>query len=179
MNRKSFLKRTLTTIGLGAITPSFLQAGKITDLKEPLDPIFRGNADAKKLYGLRDNLTIYLEGKDTDGQYIHGEQYNPPGFTIPPHAHTQEDEVFHVIEGEVEFTVGGETKVLKTGDVCFAPKEVPHIYTVIGDKKARVVFSIYPAGLEGMFEELDALPAGPPDLEKVAEICGRYGVSFV
>jgi len=38
---------------------------------------------------------------------------------------------------------------------------------------------VFPAGIEDMFEELGALPPGPPDFPKVAEICGRYGVKFV
>ena len=30
-----------------------------------------------------------------------------------------------------------------------------------------------------MFEELNNLPAGPPDFAKVGEICGRYEIDFV
>ncbi|MEB8345919.1 hypothetical protein OO010_07670 [Flavobacteriaceae bacterium KMM 6898] len=39
--------------------------------------------------------------------------------------------------------------------------------------------TIFPAGIKNMFEELGALPPGPPDMEKVMEICGRQGISFL
>jgi len=39
--------------------------------------------------------------------------------------------------------------------------------------------SAFPAGIEEMFAELNELPPGKPDFEVVAEICGKYGISFV
>jgi hypothetical protein len=38
---------------------------------------------------------------------------------------------------------------------------------------------VFPAGAERMFLELNELPAGPPDMAKVLEICGRFCVSFL
>ncbi|GAC1647533.1 MAG: hypothetical protein NVS9B15_06040 [Acidobacteriaceae bacterium] len=42
----------------------------------------------------------------------------------------------------------------------------------------RALITCVPAGVEGMFRELAALPEGPPDFGQVAEICGRYGIYF-
>jgi len=56
---------------------------------------------------------------------------------------------------------------------------IPHAFRVTGDGTARVLLSIVPAGIEDMFREPVRLPEGPPDLEGVAAICGRYGVRFV
>jgi hypothetical protein len=56
---------------------------------------------------------------------------------------------------------------------------VPHTWKVVGDQKAKVDVSVFPAGLEKMFEELSRLPAGPPDKEVVTGIVGRYGIKFV
>ncbi|WP_262490333.1 hypothetical protein [Hyunsoonleella jejuensis] len=39
--------------------------------------------------------------------------------------------------------------------------------------------SAFPAGIEIMFKELSELPPGPPEFDKVAEICSKYGISFV
>ena len=98
---------------------------------------------------------------------------------IPPHVHANEDEVFKVVEGQVEFWLDGKTKVMEAGDVIYAPKGVPHTWKVVGDQKAKVDVSVFPAGLEKMFEELSRLPAGPPDKEVVTGIVGRYGIEFV
>jgi len=43
----------------------------------------------------------------------------------------------------------------------------------------HVLLSILPAGVEDTLRELAQLPEGPPDLDWVAAICGRYGVRFV
>ncbi|MGB5237426.1 MAG: cupin domain-containing protein, partial [Flavobacteriaceae bacterium] len=65
------------------------------------------------------------------------------------------------------------------GDLIFCPRGIPHAWKVVGDEKARALLSIFPAGLEDMFQELSQLPAGPPDLEKVARICSKYKLRFV
>ena len=45
-----------------------------------------------------------------------------PGGGPPPHRHLAEDELFHVYEGEVEFTVEAETHVIGAGCSAFIPK---------------------------------------------------------
>lgn len=135
--------------------------------------------EGPQLNVLGDQMTVKLTGEDTGGKYAMVEQYNEPGVGIPPHVHAHEDEVFKLIEGEVEFWLGNKSKVLKAGDMIYCPKGVPHTWKVVGHQKARVDLGFFPAGMEKMFEELAALPAGPPDLERVKAICSRFGVSFV
>jgi quercetin dioxygenase-like cupin family protein len=126
-----------------------------------------------------DIQTHKLTGTDTGNQIVEWVDNVEPGVGIPPHVHTREDEIFRVIWGEVEIMIDGEATILKAGDTAFAPKNVPHAWKVVGTKKARMITSAFPSGIEDMFEELAQLPAGPPDFEKVTEICGRYGVEFV
>lgn len=75
--------------------------------------------------------------------------------------------------------IDGKTAVLRAGDVAFAPKNIPHAWTVVGTEKAKMITSAFPAGIEHMFKELAALPEGPPNFEKVATICGNHGIRFV
>ena len=128
---------------------------------------------------LGDNQKIKLTGKETSGQCTLIEQNNEPGVGIPPHVHENEDEVFQVLEGQVEMSIGDEKTTLTAGDIIFCPKGIPHSWKVVGDQKARAMLNIFPAGLEAMFEELSQLPSGPPDLEKVGQICGKYNLRFV
>lgn len=102
----------------------------------------------------------------------------PPGTGIPRHVHTREDETFHVLEGEFDFEVDSRTVRAPAGTTVFAPRDVPHSFRNAGTRPARLLVVITPGGLEAMFAELAALPAGPPDLARVGEICGRYGVRF-
>ena len=144
-----------------------------------MNPKIVKNHSGHKLNVLGDNQNIKLTGKDTNGQFTLIEQNNEPGVGIPHHVHKNEDEVFQVIQGEVEMRIGEQTTVLNSGDLIFCPKGIPHSWKVVGEQKARAMLSIFPAGLENMFEELSQLPAGPPDLEKVGKICGKYNLRFV
>ena len=135
--------------------------------------------EGRKLNILGDHQLIKLTGKDTDGKFTVILQDNPPNTQIPMHVHENEDELYKVVEGEVEFTVDGKTTLLKSGDTIFLPRGIPHTWKVIGINNAKVDLIISPSGIENMFEELNLLPAGPPDFAKVGEICGRYGIDFV
>jgi quercetin dioxygenase-like cupin family protein len=133
----------------------------------------------QRLNVMGDNQHIKLTGKDTNGQFTLIEQNNEPGMGIPPHVHEDEDEVFQVLSGQVEMSIGDESTVLSAGDLIFCPRGIPHSWRVVGEEKARAMLSTFPAGLEHMFAELAELPPGPPDLEKVGAICGRYNLRFV
>ena len=190
MERKDFLKSTAIGVGVLSIIP-LLNACKSepneerinesakTAVSELQKPKIVKEGEGNKLNVLGDNQNIKLMGQDTNGQYTLIEQNNEPGIGIPPHVHENEDEVFQVLSGQVEMSVGNETTTLEAGDLIFCPKGVPHSWRVIGDEKARAMLSIFPAGLEGMFQELAQLPAGPPNMEQVAAICEKYNLKFV
>lgn len=44
---------------------------------------------------------------------------------LPEHAHVHE-QVTNLLSGQLEMTVGGQTKVCKAGDVVMIPSQVPH-----------------------------------------------------
>lgn len=180
MDRNAFLKRSALSAAALASLPSFAHFSTTSEKEgNPLTPKIVRKGEGKKVNVIGDQQTFKLTGEDTNGMFTLIEEVNPPGTMIPPHVHTKEDEIFKVLEGELEVTVGNETTVLKAGDLAFAPKNVPHTWKVVGDQDCRTILSVFPAGLEHMFEELGNLPPGPPDFAKVSEICGRYGISFI
>ena len=190
MDRKKFIKSTAIGIGAFSIIP-MVSACKTESKNENVDetseteviklqkPKIVKNSEGKILNVIGDNQNIKLTGEDTNGQFTLIEQNNDPGVGIPPHVHENEDEVFQVLSGQVEMTIGDELTTLNAGDIIFCPRGIPHSWKVTGNEKARAMLSIFPAGLENMFEDLAKLPAGPPDLEKVGEICGKYNLRFV
>ncbi|NKI31590.1 quercetin 2,3-dioxygenase [Croceivirga thetidis] len=179
MNRKKFLKTSLLTASAVVSTPAIVSFRTEKSTSNSIEPKVVRAQEGKKVNVIGDQQTFKLTGKDTNGQFTLIEEVNPPGTMIPPHVHTKEDEVFKVLEGELEVTVGDETTVLKAGDLAFAPRNVPHSWKVIGDTDCKTILSAFPAGIELMFEELGNLPPGKPDFAKVAEICGAHGITFI
>jgi quercetin dioxygenase-like cupin family protein len=60
------------------------------------------------------------------------------GSTIHEHFHEQE-EVWHVLEGELEVTIAGTALVAGPGMVAIVPAETPHSVRAVSDGKAIVV----------------------------------------
>ena len=57
--------------------------------------------------------------------------------TVPMHSHLHE-QAGTIISGEMEMTIGGEKKLLKTGDTYIIPGNVQH-NAVTGNKPAQVL----------------------------------------
>jgi quercetin dioxygenase-like cupin family protein len=52
-------------------------------------------------------------------------QYEP-GATVPRHSHEHTEQVMFVTEGELEMTVGSETRTLRAGDVVVVNRGIEH-----------------------------------------------------
>ena len=64
------------------------------------------------------------------------------GATIHEHFHPEE-EVYEVIEGELEVTVGGEAQIARAGIVAIVPSNVRHSVKALTD--GRVIIVDHPA----------------------------------
>lgn len=90
----------------------------------------------------------------------------------PLHLHFEQDEWFYVIEGEVLFQVGEQLVKLKAGESVLGPRRVPHAFTAVGSKPARMLIVFTPAGkMEQFFR--DTAGIGP---HQTAAVYGRYGM---
>lgn len=128
---------------------------------------------------LGNTTTVKVTGADSGGSYVLYDQILNPGSGVPPHIHTREDEIFFVLEGEVEFLANDQVITARAGDVVHAPRDVPHAYKGVGATPARLRFMAMPAEIEGMFAQLASWPSDqPPDMTKLAELCGTYGIRF-
>ncbi len=181
MDRKKFITATefLSLSSVLSVSTLLGQSNKHKKKSKLIKEKIVLKDEGQKLNIIGDHQQIKLTGKDTNGQFLAIYQDNPPNTQIPMHVHQNEDEIYKILEGEVEFTVGGNITVLRSGDTIFLPKNIPHTWKVVGTSNAKAYLDIFPAGLETMFEELSKLPAGPPDFPKVAEICGRFGIKFI
>jgi quercetin dioxygenase-like cupin family protein len=60
------------------------------------------------------------------------------GSSIHEHSHPQE-EVYHVIEGELELTIDGETQAVRPGVVAIVPGGARHSVRALSDGRAIIV----------------------------------------
>jgi mannose-6-phosphate isomerase-like protein (cupin superfamily) len=99
----------------------------------------------------------------------------------PPHVHHGNEEAFYILDGEVDFTLDGETVRLTAGAFVLVPKGVPHTFVNAGPGTARWVGVFAPARYQRLVEELgELLPAdGPPDAARVAALFARYDTEIL
>ena len=69
-------------------------------------------------------------------------------FQVPPHCHKEHAETFYVLDGQVEWTVAGETRVLNPGDALYVPPNTVHSVRVLGGKDSHNMLIYEPGGYE-------------------------------
>jgi quercetin dioxygenase-like cupin family protein len=97
-----------------------------------------------------DTYTILLTGKDTAGRYCLIDMFVPPGGGPPPHRHDFE-EMFTILEGEIEFAFRGAKSVVRTGETVNIPANAPHAFRNRSERPARLLCVCSPAGQEEFF----------------------------
>ncbi len=149
-------------------------------MKTPLlsGPVLVDPGDGERVNVIGDQQIIKLSGAQTGGAFAIIEQTYRPGAGVPLHFHTQEDAVFYIVEGHMEFTVGGKVVAADAGSTVLLPRALPHS-SKAGPHGAKALVVLTPGGGEKMFRELNALPAGETDFELVVGVCKKYGVHFV
>ena len=114
----------------------------------------------------------------------------PHGDSPPLHVHHTEDEVFHLIEGELRLQIDGETRRLGPGQTLLAPKGVPHTYRVESPAGARWLtvtthgdFERFVRALARPAERLTVPPpAGAPTseaMQHLTETARTHGIEIV
>jgi quercetin dioxygenase-like cupin family protein len=97
-----------------------------------------------------DTYTILVAGQDTDGKYTLIDMHVPPGGGPPPHRHDFE-EMFTVLDGEVQATFRGKTITVRPGETINVPANAPHSFTNASAEPSRLLCLCAPAGQEEFF----------------------------
>jgi len=133
-------------------------------------------------------MTFLATAEDTQGKFALIEAVARKGNVPPPHIHHREEETFYVLEGEMTFSVGGQTIKATPGTMVCLPRDVAHSF-VIDSEQGRALILLTPAGLEGWFKEF-SVPAPamtlPPqaevpysEIQRMIEVSPRYGLEYV
>src|ERR1043165_10298794 len=101
----------------------------------------------------------------------------PKCIGAPMHKHTYEDEISHVLEGELSVIQDGVVQTAKLGEYIIKPRGIFHTFWNAGTERLRFIEIITPGNFEYYFAELAPfLDNGkPPQLDKVKETGIKYG----
>ena len=122
------------------------------------------------------SIRFKVATRDTSGALFVIEHQNLLKGGPPVHFHLHQDEWFYVMEGEVLFQVGGERKLLRSGESVLGPRMIPHAFCGAGEKPGHMVIAFTPAGKMEDFFRAIAVPNGP---KMDAEVFSRYDMQYV
>lgn len=103
---------------------------------------------------------MLVTGEQTDGRYCLIDMYIPDGGGPPPHRHDFE-EMFTILDGEIEFTFRGEKHTVRAGSTINIPANAPHNFRNVSGASARMLCMCTPAGQDEYFVRIGDVVAGP------------------
>ena len=102
-----------------------------------------------------------------------------PGEGPPDHVHFSQEEMFFIVEGTYELTVGDQTSTAGPGTIVFIPRNAVHRFKNVGDTTARMLDWSLPGGQDNYFKEIADLAAGDGFTdEQVTAISKQFATNF-
>jgi len=110
-----------------------------------------------KPFGL--DLKVLLSTEATGGAISVLMGWLKPGEGPSDHVHFNQEEMFFIVEGTYEFTIGGQTSTAGPGTLVFIPRNLVHRFKNIGDTTARMLDWSLPGGQDHYFKAISDLAA--------------------
>jgi len=130
-----------------------------------------------KAFGL--DLKVMLTTEATGGAVSVLMGCHKPGEGPPDHVHFDQEEMFFVVAGSYELTVGGHTSTAGPGTIVFIPRNVMHRFKNVGDTTACMLDWSLPGGQDHYFKAIAEIAAGGGSIdERVTEINKRFNTHF-
>ncbi len=183
LNRRSFLK---STGGFSSLLLPALSLSKFNMIAANDQPLLTKPSLKNSYWYIGHLLSVLLRSADTNGLFSLLKMTEIKGLEPPPHTHTREDEIFLLLDGEVEFSVENGTYHAVAGDTMFLPRNIQHSFKVL-TTRAEVLILLTPGGFEQYFIEMSdpapemkqaPLPSGPPDIARLIATAAKYGIKF-
>ncbi len=95
-----------------------------------------------------DNIEVVVSAADSEGHLSLVESQWTPAFSVRPHYHKYHHETFYILSGQVEWTIGGKTQLMKAGDLVHIPPNTIHSVKVIGPENMHSLMFYQPGGYE-------------------------------
>ena len=131
-----------------------------------------------KAFGL--DLRVLLTTEATGGAIAVLMGWHKPGEGPSDHVHFSQEEIFFILEGTYELTVGDQTTTAGPGTIVFIPRNVVHRFKNVGDTTACMLDWSLPGGQDRYFKAISELGAGGGfTSEKVTEINEKFDTTFL
>lgn len=138
-----------------------------------LDPVIvRSGEGRSRLWGRGSLVTKKLAAEQTGGAIGITHFSAVSQERGPRHIHTLEDEIFLVVDGLVDVSVGEYAETVHGSSILFLPRGVPHSYRVVSETAEFYVITT-PGGFERFFAEVGY----PPGMRDAAPVGRRWSVS--
>lgn len=160
------------------------------DLDRELSLVGPDSPGVRHISIVGDVYSILLSGKETNGRYCLIDMHVPHCGGPGPHRHDFE-EMFTILEGEIEFTFRGKKTRVAAGMTVNIPANAPHFFTN-RSHDAHMLCMTTPAGQEEFFlqigDPVESSTSPPVELskeerearmKKAAEIAGEYRTEFL
>ena len=121
-----------------------------------------------------DELCLRIDGEAGECPVAVVEGVSADRGWAPAHSHPW-DELTYVLEGEIEFMVGGDVAAGGPGTIVSLPRGVTHTLRV-PEGTARYLMVTLGAPSITFLREIGEAYAQGPTLERLLEIAGRHGV---
>ena len=102
-----------------------------------------------------EQLCIRVHGTQVNGRYAIMENIAAPGTATPMHFHA-EDEIFHILEGTVTFSIDGDVFNASVGSIVVIPAGAHHAWRNRSDAPIRMLTFFSPGGVEELYPSLSA-----------------------
>jgi len=121
----------------------------------------------KEMFWFLDGLMRVRVASATTASGISVLEHTAPYGSAPPlHIHRNEDEIFHVLEGDMRFLVDGAEIYVRQGETLLAPKGKPHGFVVTSTAGARWLITT----CRGDFERMARSIGRPADGERLPPV---------
>ena len=128
------------------------------------------------------HMVVQEDGTQTRSTLGVAEFVIPPHApTPPPHIHRAHEEIFYVLEGELDFLAGDQTVRASAGTFVMVPIGALHTFSNLTDKPARFLNTFTPPRYIHYFEDMSALiqQGAALDPTRMAELMARYDTEVV
>ena len=125
---------------------------------------------------ITDSMVVKVRAAQLGGDFSIMEGEIDPDQLLAPHCHAHEDQVVFVIQGEIEFEVGGaggERFTASAGDYVIKPRGIPHAFW---NKQAQQVRYIELSGGRGFEQFTDSTRFGA--IKAGLKAKEDYGIEF-
>jgi mannose-6-phosphate isomerase-like protein (cupin superfamily) len=147
-------------------------------MTDPVEPFAVGSDERPRLVAPAGEISVLVGTDESDGSMNVFEFWCPAGSGPALHAHTREDELWFVLEGEFRFKAGEAMLRAETGGLAYGPRGVPHAFQNIGESPGRLLIVTTPGGIQPFFEEIGERWLEESGPELLAEVGAKLGMTF-